>query len=142
MRNEASSLICIFALKFLVLKILGSLLFQFLTSFHYLCYSNLFWVIIYVCFAYFYHRLMYFYHISLSLIGLFVFYFTYIFIFRMMMLRVVGRSWCLAAGGGTGPLRRHSPPRPQAVARRTARPLRTSSSFELCTMLRVGWRKH
>ena len=142
MGNEAYSLICIFALKLLVLKILGSLLFQFLTSFPYLCYSNLFWVIIYVCFAYFYYRLMYFYNIFLSLIGLFVIFFTYTFIFRMMMQRVVGRSWCLAAGGGTGPLRRHSPPRPQAAARRTARPLQTSSSFGPCAMLRVGWRKH
>lgn len=66
----------------------------------------------------------------------------YIFIFRARTQRVVGRSWCLAAGGGTGPLRRHSPPRPQAVARRIARPLRTSNSFGPCEMLRVGWRKH
>ena len=141
MGNEAYSLICIYALKLLVLKILGSLLFQFLTSFHYLLYYRL-WISVYftyfivfnVCLPY-----------SLNFIGLFVIFlhiFTNIFIiFIMMILRVVGRSWCLAAGGGTGPLRRHSPLRPPAAARRTARPLRTSSSFGPCE-LRVGWRKH
>jgi hypothetical protein len=72
---------------------------------------------------------MYVYDISLNSIGLFVIFLHIFIIFRMMTLRVVGRSWCLAAGGGTGPLRRHSPLRPPAAARRIARPLRTSSSF-------------
>ena len=71
-----------------------------------------------------------------------LFYLHIFFIFRARTQRVVGRSWFLAAGGGMGPLRRHSPPRPQAVARRIARPLRTSNSFGPCEMLRVGWRKH
>jgi hypothetical protein len=84
------------------------------------------------------------YLLSLNFLGFNLLFYLHIynFIFRMRTQRVVGRSWCLAAGGGTGPLRRHSPPRPQAVARRIARPLRTSNSFGPCEMLRVGWRKH